>query len=192
MNHMGKLAFKWVYWNMLLPGHLPNVPLLPAHMSFMGKDLNTAPQIRVARAMQVKDVMTKDVVTVKQGTSLPAAAELIVAKKISGVPVVDAEERLVGILTEADFLSAMNLDGGIVANTLETIVRKRRARKGMGTIVDDIMTKSPITIRASDTLETAVGRMDKNKIKRLVVTGDDHRIHGIVSRADLVKIFAMK
>jgi sulfide:quinone oxidoreductase len=161
-------------------------------MSFMGKDLNTAPQIRVARAMQVKDVMTKDVVTVRQGTSLPAAAELIVAKKLSGVPVVDAEERLVGILTEADFLSAMNLDGGVVANTLETMVRKRRARKGMGTIVDDIMTKSPITIRANDTLEAAVGRMDKNKVKRLVVTGDDHRVHGIVSRADLVKIFAMK
>ncbi len=192
LNHMGKLAFKWVYWNMLLPGHLPNVPLLPAHMSFMGKDLNTAPQIRVARAMQVKDVMTRDVVTVRQGTSLPAAAQLIVAKKVSGVPVVDADERLVGILTEADFLSAMNLDGGVVANALETIVRKRRARKGMGTIVDDIMTRSPITIRANDTLEAAVGRMDKNKVKRLVVTGDDHRVHGIVARADLVKIFAMK
>ena len=53
MNHVGKIAFKWVYWNMLLPGHLPNVPLLPSHMSFMGKDLTTAPQIRHARAMHV-------------------------------------------------------------------------------------------------------------------------------------------
>jgi sulfide:quinone oxidoreductase len=192
MNHMGKLAFKWVYWNMLLPGRLPNVPLLPAHMSFLGKDLETAPQIRVARALQVKDVMTKDVVTVRQGTSLPAAAELIVAKKISGVPVIDAEERLVGILTEGDFVSAMNLDGGIVGSALETIVRRRRVKKGMGTIVDDIMTRSPVTIRASDTLEAAVSRMDRNKVKRLVVTGDDLRVHGIVSRADLVKIFAAR
>ncbi len=192
LNHMGKLAFKWVYWNMLLPGRLPNVPLLPAHMTFMGKDLNTAPQIRVARAMQVRDVMTKDVVTVRQGTSLPLAAELIVAKKVSGVPIVDADEKLVGILTEADFMSAMNLDGVHLGNALETIVRKRRARKGMGTIVDDIMTKKPITIRAHDTLETAVMRMDKNKVKRLVVTGDDQRVHGIVSRADLVKLFATK
>jgi sulfide:quinone oxidoreductase len=192
MNHMGKLAFKWVYWNMLLPGHLPNVPLLPAHMNFLGKDLETTPQIRVARAMQVKDVMTKDVITVRQGTSLPAAAELIVAKKISGVPVLDAEDRLVGILTEGDFVSAMNLDGGVIGSALETIVRKRRVKKGMGTIVDDIMTRKPITIRANDTLEAAVSRMDKNKVKRLVVTGDDHRVHGIVSRADVVKIFAAK
>jgi len=192
MNHMGKLAFKWVYWNMLLPGRLPNVPLLPAHMSFMGKDLNTAPQIRVARAMQVRDVMTTEVITVRQGTSLPAAAELIVAKRISGVPVVDPEGKLVGILTEGDFMSAMNLDGGILGSALETIVRKRRVKKGMGTIVDDIMTKTPITIRAHDTLEVAVARMDKNKVKRLVVTGDDQRVHGIVSRADVVKLFAMK
>ena len=192
LNHMGKLAFKWVYWNMLLPGHLPNVPLLPAHMSFMGKDLNTAPQIRVARALQVKDVMTREVVTVRQGSSLPAAAELFVAKKISGAPVVDAEDKLVGILTEGDFMSAMNLEGGAVGNALETIVRKRRAKKGMGTIVDDIMTRAPITIRANDTLEAAVGRMDRNKVKRLVVTGDDQRVHGIVSRADLVKLFATK
>ena len=156
LNHMGKLAFKWVYWNMLLPGHLPNVPLLPAHMSFMGKDLNTAPQIRVARAMHVRDVMSKEVVSVRQGTALPAAAELMVAKKVSGLPVLDAEDRLVGILTSADFMSAMNLDSGIVANALETLVRKRRARKGMGTIVDDIMTREPITIRAEDTLEHAI------------------------------------
>ena len=192
LNHLGKLAFKWVYWNMLLPGHLPNVPLLPAHMTFLGKDLNTAPQIRVARAMHVKDVMTKDVITVRQGTALPAAAELMVAKKVSGVPVIDAEDRLVGILTEADFLSAMNLDSGIVANALETIVRKRRARKGMGTIVDDIMTRSPITIGAVDTLEAAIRRMDKNKVKRLVVTDDEHHVRGVVSRADVVKLFAAK
>lgn len=192
LNHMGKLAFKWVYWNLLLPGRLPNVPLLPAHMTFMGKDLNTAPQIRVARAMQVRDVMTKDVVTVRQGTSLPAAAELIVAKKVSGVPVVDADEKLVGILTEGDFMSAMNLDGVHLGSALETIVRGRRVRKGMGTIVDDIMTRKPITIRAHDTLEAAVMRMDQNKVKRLVVTGDDQRVHGIVARADLVKLFAMK
>jgi CBS domain-containing protein len=86
-------------------------------------------------------------VSVRKGTALPAAAELMVAKKVSGLPVLDAEDRLVGILTSADFMSAMNLDGGIVANALETIVRKRRARKGMGTIVDDIMTRSPIAIR---------------------------------------------
>jgi sulfide:quinone oxidoreductase len=192
MNHMGKLAFKWVYWNMLLPGHLPHVPLLPSHMSFMGKDVATAPQIRHAKLLHVKDVMTKGVVTVRQGSSLPAAAELIVEKKVSGLPVVDVEDRLVGILTEADFLSAMNLEDDTVADVLVTVARKRRVKKGMGTIVDDIMTHAPVTIGEDDTLERAVSLMDRNKIKRLVVTDRERRVVGIVSRADLVKLFAMK
>jgi len=192
MNHVGKIAFKWVYWNMLLPGRLPNVPLLPSHMNFLGKDLSTAPQIRHARAMHVADVMTRDVVTVRQGTGLPATAELLVARKVSGVPVVDVEDRLVGIVTEADFLSAMNLEGGLVADVLETVVRKRRARKGMGTIVDDIMTRSPVTVAETATLAEAVALMDRNKVKRLVVTDSEQHVRGIVSRHDLLKLFSMK
>lgn len=54
------------------------------------------------------------------------------------------------------------------------------------------MTRSPITIRGNDTVESAVTRMDRNKIKRLVVIGEDGRVRGIVSRADLVRIFAAK
>jgi sulfide:quinone oxidoreductase len=192
MNHMGKLAFKWVYWNLLLPGHLPKVPLLPSHMSFMGKDLETAPHIRNGRALHVRDVMTKDVVSVALGSSLPAAAELMVQKKISGLPVLDAHGKLAGIVTEADFLSAMDLRVPGLSNALETLVRKRRTRKPMGTIVEDIMTKSPVTIGASATLEEAVALMDKRKIKRLVVASGEGNIAGIISRSDVVKLFAMK
>jgi len=192
MNHVGKIAFKWVYWNLLLPGHLPNVPLLPSHMNFLGKDLNTAPQIRHARAMHVADVMTREVVTVRQGSALTAAADVMVAHKISGVPVLDVDDRLAGIVTEADFLSAMNLDSGLVADALQSVVRKRRARKNMGTIVDDIMTRAPVTIAETATLADAVALMDRNKIKRLVVTDDQQRVRGVVSRGDLLKLFSMK
>jgi sulfide:quinone oxidoreductase len=192
MNHVGKLAFQWVYWNLLLKGKLPNVPLLPSHMNFVGKDLETTPHARHAREMKVRDVMTKEVVTVHSGSSLTAAATLMVQKKVSGVPVLDVHDKLVGVLTEADFLSAMNLEQSAVTDTLETVVRKRRARKGMGTIVDDIMTKSPITIREDETLRTAVTMMDTNRIKRLIVTDDESRVHGVVSRADLIRLYAMK
>jgi sulfide:quinone oxidoreductase len=192
MNHVGKLAFQWVYWNLLLKGRLPNVPLLPSHMNFVGKDLETTPHARHAREMKVRDVMTKEVVTVHAGSSLTAAATLMVQKKVSGVPVLDVQDKLVGVLTEADFLSAMNLEQSAVTDALETVVRKRRARKGMGTIVDDIMTRSPITIREDDTLRTAVALMDTNRVKRLIVTDDDNRVRGMVARADLIKLYAMK
>jgi len=62
----------------------------------------------------------------------------------------------------------------------------------MGTIVDDIMTRAPLAIGEGDTLEKAVQMMDRNKVKRLIVTGDDGGLCGIIARADLIKLFAMK
>ena len=109
------------------------------------------------------------------------------------MPVVDAEDKLVGILTEADFMSAMNLDGRRLANALETHRAQAPRTQGDG---DDRRRHHDASRRSrsarDDTLEAAVARMDKNKVKRLVVTGEDQRVHGIVSRADLVKIFAAK
>jgi sulfide:quinone oxidoreductase len=86
----------------------------------------------------------------------------------------------------------MDVEGAGLAGPLETVVRKRRARKHMGTIVDDIMTKDPITIKPGDTLQTAIELMDRNRVKRLVVTDENSHVTGIVSRADLIKLFAMK
>jgi len=86
----------------------------------------------------------------------------------------------------------MNLDSGVAAGMLEAVVRKRRVRKGMGTIVDDIMTRSPVTVAETATLADAVALMDRNKIKRLVVTDDRQQVRGIVSRGDLLKLFSMK
>jgi CBS domain-containing protein len=62
----------------------------------------------------------------------------------------------------------------------------------MGTIVDDIMTRKPITIGEEETLSRAVELMDRNKIKRLIVTDDQAKVRGVVSRGDLMKLFAMK
>jgi sulfide:quinone oxidoreductase len=193
INHMGKIAFKWVYWNMLLKGHLPNVPLMPSHMSFMGKDVATTPQVRHAEKMRVADVMTRDVVTIRQGTSLADAARTMSQHHVSGLPVVDVDGRLIGVLTEADFLSAMDLrGGGGLQDLFDLVVRKRRSKKTMGTIVDDLMTRNPFTIEQGDSLQQAIEVMDKNRVKRLIIADDEKRVSGIVARADLIKLFAMK
>ncbi len=193
VNHMGKIAFKWVYWNMLLPGYLPSVPLLPSHMNFVGKDLTKAPEIRRARAMLIDDVMTKNVITVKQGTSLHEAARLMADHKVSSLPVVDVDNRLIGVVTEADFLAAMNVSGdSTIQQLFDIVVRRSRVRKPMGTIVDDIMTRNPVTVSEKDTLQRAIGLMNRNGIKRLVVSGANHEVTGIVSRADLIRLFSMK
>jgi sulfide:quinone oxidoreductase len=192
MNHMGKLAFKWVYWNLLLPGRLGSMPFVEAHMSFMGKQIDTAPQARHAGEMRVADVMTKDVITVRQGSSLAEAAKTLAEKKISGLPVMSNTNKLVGILTEADFISAMDIAPGQVGGFFEHVVRKGHAKKRMGTIVDDLMTRNPYTVRPEDSLSKAIQIMDKHHIKRLMVTDGHDGIAGVVSRRDMMKMFAMK
>lgn len=192
-NHMGKMAFKWVYWNMLLHGRLPNTPLTPSHMSFTGKDITTFPPIRRAKSMRIADIMSKDVITVQQGASINEAAKLLAKHHISGLPVVDVDNKLIGIITEADFLSAMDINAeSEIKHMFNMIINKRRKKKRLGTIVDDMMTKKPVTLNEEDTLNKAVEVMDKNKIKRIIVTDKDNYVKGVVSRADLVKLFLMK
>lgn len=193
INHMGKIAFKWIYWDMLLPGHLPKVPLLPSHMNFVGKDLTTAPQVRHSKEMRVKDVMTKDVVVVKQGTSLAEAARMLTEHRVSGLPVVDVDDKLIGVLTEADFIAAMDISSDpVIKSMFDMIIRKNRPKKRMGTIVDDLMTKDPVTTSEDDTLQKAIELMDKNQVKRLIITDAQNQVKGVVSRPDLMRLFAMK
>ena len=192
MNHVGKLAFKWVYWNMLLPGRLGSMPFLAAHMSFMGKQIDTTPQARHSKDMHVRDVMITDVITIKQGASLAEAAKTLAERKISGLPVLSSENKLVGVLTESDFVAAMDIAPGQVGGFYENVVRKHRPKKHMGTIVDDIMTTRPVTINPDDSLSKAIHLMDKHHIHRLMVTDGHDGIAGVVSRHDLMKMFAMK
>ncbi len=179
LNHWGKLAFRWVYWNMLLPGKLADVPLLTAKMSFLGKELARAPQVRRAHAAKVGQLMSRDVVTIGTGRPLGEAAELLTRHKVSGLPVVDVDGRLVGLISEADFVSALD-------------VRHPVRRKPMGTVVDDLMTDHPVTIAEDDTLETAIERMENKRVKRLVVVDGEARVRGIIARRDVLKMYTAK
>lgn len=112
---------------------------------------------------------------------------------VSGLPVVDVDGKLVGVITEADFLSALDVDANTaVKHMFDVVIRRSRARKKMGTIVDDLMTKNPTNVKREDKLQTAIHLMDKNRVKRLFITDDDERVQGVVSRANLMKLFVMK
>jgi sulfide:quinone oxidoreductase len=192
-NHMGKIMFDWIYWNMLLPGYLPMVPMLPSQMNFVGKDMSTHPGIKQSQQVKVGQIMTHNVITVPEGTSLNEAAELMAGHNISSLPVVDHHNRLTGVLTEADFLAALNIkEDSSVLNMFNVIIRRKRPAKSRGTTVEGLMTLKPITVGRDDTLQTAIHLMDRNRIKRLVVVDDDRHVIGLVSRPDLIALFTGK
>jgi CBS domain-containing protein len=123
----------------------------------------------VEMALTAKDIMTKRVVTVSPRTTVKELTELLAAKKISGVPVVDEQKRVIGIATEADVL----------------------AHPGAKT-VEEIMTKRVISVKPDTPVEEIAKLLAKKKIKRVPVIDEKGKLVGIVSRADIVKAFAGK
>jgi CBS domain-containing protein len=144
--------------------------------------------------MKAKDVMTSPVISVEPNASIWEAVRIMLQRHISGLPVIDKDGRLVGIVSEGDFL-----------RRAETGTQRQRTRwleflMGPGRLADEytrshgrkiqeIMTPDPVTVTEETPLEDVVRTMEKRRIKRLpVVRGNE--VVGIVSRANLVHALA--
>ena len=144
--------------------------------------------------MQVKDIMTINVISIGAEEPVVKAAGLMLQNRISGLPVVDKEGELVGMVTEGDFLRRGEL--GTQRRRpkwLEFIVGPGKLAeeyvRTSGRKVEDVMTPDPWTIRDDDTLEAVVEMMERHRVKRLPVTRGG-RMVGIVSRANLMHALA--
>ena len=144
--------------------------------------------------MQVRDVMTRGVISVEPEESILIAARLMLQHRVSGLPVVDGKGALVGIVTEGDFLRRGEI--GTARRRpkwLEFIVGPGRLAEeyvhSSGRKVAEIMTPNPYTIDADASLETVVEVMERRRIKRLPVVRDG-RLIGIISRANLMHALA--
>ncbi len=143
--------------------------------------------------MTVRDVMTTTVLTARRETPLKDVARLLIDAGISGVPVVDAEGLVCGVVSEADFLVKEGAPGTrpprVVAGVLgeRRVVRERR-RKELARVAAQAMTSPAITIRPERSIREAAATMTRHGINRLPVV-DDGRLVGIVTRADLVRAY---
>ncbi len=139
--------------------------------------------------MRIKDVMTEHVATVGPGASLKQVARLMVERRVSGVPVVNGEGLVLGVVSEADLMvkAASNPEGGGVLGSLfapEAVDGRRLA----ATTASEAMTSPPVTIDVDRSVCEAARLMVENHVNRLPVLNDG-RLVGIVSRADLVRTF---
>jgi CBS domain-containing protein len=141
--------------------------------------------------MRVRDVMTPNVVSIRPDETILEAARLMLQHRISGLPVVDVQGSLVGMLTEGDFLrrSEINTDRRR-PKWLEFILGPGRLAADFthasGRKVEEIMSRDPVSVGEDYSLRTVVELMERDRIKRLPVLRDG-KIVGIVSRANLVR-----
>ena len=140
--------------------------------------------------MQVKNVMTKRVVTVGPRTPLKEVAQLLVSKRVSGVPVVDEDGSVLGVVSEGDILvkeRGRPGRGSLLDHLLE--VNGHEAVKHEARDAADAMTSPPITIRPERQIAEAAALMLDRCVNRLPVVDHHGKLLGIVTRADLVRAF---
>jgi signal-transduction protein with cAMP-binding, CBS, and nucleotidyltransferase domain len=107
---------------------------------------------------------------------------------VSALPVIDGNGRLLGIVSEADLLGKKKQFGdGAAAHVPAS--RARRGVTGTDLVARDVMTSPVITIDAQTSISEAARLLQENRIKRLVVVGENNRVTGIASRIDLLKGF---
>jgi len=131
--------------------------------------------------MLIRDWMTKDVITVDAETSMMKASKLMREHKISRLPVVDAHQRLIGIVSDRDLKEASpskatSLDMHELYYLLSEIK------------VKDIMTKAPVAVKPSETVGKAAVLMMNNNFGGMPVVDDDLKVVGIITDSDVFKV----
>lgn len=137
----------------------------------------------------VSELMTTDVVNVRQDATFTEIAKLLAEHGITAVPVVDDTDRPLGVVSEADLLrketSRLRTTGRLPTPNPESAERT----KADATTAAGLMTSPAVVARPDWTVVEAARAMEQNRVKRLPVVDDSGRLVGVISRADLLRVF---
>jgi CBS domain-containing protein len=144
--------------------------------------------------MRAHQIMTRQVISIAADASIVDAANTMLSKRISGLPVIDAGGKLVGIVSQGDFIRRAEIGTQRKRGRwLKFLVSSGRAASDFvqerGRKVGEIMTSDPCTVTEDATLEDIVELMERNNVKRLPVLRGD-RLVGIVTRSNLLQAVA--
>jgi CBS domain-containing protein len=143
--------------------------------------------------MLVQEVMTKGVISVTKYESIMHVADILTEKNISGLPVVDKEKKVLGIITQADILSMVGVGREhTFKDLLKYMLGEPLPERKLGDHVGDIMTSPALTIKPGANIAEAVRIMEEKRIRRLTVVDDKQVLIGILTRADILKAVIKK
>lgn len=145
---------------------------------------------RLSREVTAAEIMTTDVVTVTPDTPVAEVAAAMGRRGVSGVPVVDAGQKVVGVISEQDFLTRMGVQDpknfmSLVASCLMT--KGCVALPIKAALAGDIMSAPAVTVAPDTSVKDIAGLLTRRGINRVAVADQDGRLLGLVSRADIVK-----
>lgn len=151
---------------------------------------------REAERLHVSRIMSSPVRVVHTQTTMSEAAHLMVTERISGLPVTDQHERLVGIITEADFLRGLGLPAHHATHslwqTLEMLFRhldQQAEMEGPNDPVEDHMVHDVVCVSPDQDVDDVLELMRQHRVKRVLVCDEKQHVIGMVTRSDLVRVF---
>ena len=144
--------------------------------------------------MRAHQIMTRSVITVKPDTTIVEAANIMLQRHVSGLPVVDETGKLVGVVSEGDFIRRSEIGTQRKRGRwLRFILGPGQSASDFvqehGRLVSEVMTKKPLTITEDTAVAEIVDLMERNNVKRLPVVRSGEVV-GIVSRANLLQAVA--
>lgn len=147
------------------------------------------------KTKKAKDIMTTDVKVAREADTIQDIANILITEKIGGVPVVDEDNKVVGIISETDIIKKEKyvnppeyitfLQGLICINDFKKI--ERDIKDISATKVKDLMSKDVIKVYEDDTFDDIANIMIKQSVNRVPVVDVNGRIKGIICRYDIIK-----
>ncbi|MFJ9566193.1 CBS domain-containing protein [Streptomyces fuscichromogenes] len=145
---------------------------------------------------KVGSVMTTDVVNATTDTPFKEVARLLADHRISGLPVLDEDDKVIGVVSETDLMVRQAAHAGPYdhkrrATPIAQLTRgaRRQAAKAGARTAGDLMSAPPVTVHAEDTIAAAARTMAERHVERLPVLDVENRLVGIVTRRDLLRVF---
>jgi len=132
----------------------------------------------------VKDVMTTEVVVVRRGATFKEMAAALRRFRVSALPVVDADGKVIGVVSGADMLVKE-----VPLGVIDGLVHHKEVHKAGGLTAGDLMTHPAVTVRPEDSVEHAARLMYNLRIKRLPVVDAGGGLVGVISRTDLLAVY---
>ncbi|MEW6715812.1 MAG: CBS domain-containing protein [Nitrospirota bacterium] len=142
---------------------------------------------RLMNFTKAKEIMTKNVISVKKDTPLLQIVEIMADHEISGVPVVDEEDKVIGVISEKDFLSRMGVKSsmGVIVQLLQK--RGDIPQPMLWQKAENIMNSPALTVHEDTPISEITNIFTEKNINRVPVVNSEGRIAGIISRADALR-----
>ncbi|MFE9650348.1 CBS domain-containing protein [Streptomyces sp. NPDC006365] len=146
------------------------------------------------KACTIGEVMTREVVDARRETPFKDVAQLLARHRISGLPVLDADDKVVGVISETDLIhrqaaqAERNQGRRFRLPALRRTARRVTA-KARATTAEQLMSTPAITVHPEQRVADAARVMERHHIERLPVVDEEDRLIGIATRRDLLRVF---